>query len=121
MIRGNMTLPTTSRLVLVTTLSIIFCLIGSNHGQNEPVTTTTTTTTTQSMVPLNSKCGPTNDQYCYVQEAINYILNGNNDNKTSTTSPLDIIPDEETLEWLILLGLQQLSVAMDNNPQYRPG
>ncbi|CAF1611273.1 unnamed protein product, partial [Adineta ricciae] len=68
-----------------------------------------------------SQCRPNSDQYCYLSEAIQFIILGDKTN----TSGADILFnsnsfDNETLDYILLLGLQQLAVFMNDHDDYRP-
>ncbi|CAF4094985.1 unnamed protein product [Rotaria sp. Silwood2] len=69
-----------------------------------------------------STCQPNGDRYCYLTEAIELILFGEKRNKTDIESLVSIVPDDETLNWFILLGLQRLYLLFEdpNNKPFFP-
>ena len=104
-------------------LIILVCLTGLSHGLDasevaldmEPGVLHIS----ERRNPLNSNCAPNSDQYCYFLEAFNYIIFG--PNKGNTSSALDSLPDNETLDWILTLGLQQLALFSIDNPDKVPG
>ena len=75
--------------------------------------------------PLNSTCGPNSIQTCYLEEAFYYILFGPPDPSKNTTlydniiAGLNQIPDSVDLNFMLILGLQQLTTLI--NETDRPG
>ena len=75
--------------------------------------------------PLNSTCGPNSVQTCYLEEAFYYILFGPSDPNSNTTlydniiAGLNQIPDDVNLNFMLILGLQQLTTLIDEPD--RPG
>lgn len=74
---------------------------------------------------LNSTCGPNSVQTCYLEEAFYYILFGPPDSNQGNTlytniiAALDQVPDTVDLNFMLLLGLQQLTQLIDESE--RPG
>ena len=104
-------------------LIVLVSLIGLSHGLDASEVAMgmdpSALDISQRRNPLNSNCAPNSDQYCYFLEAFNYIIFGPNRNDSS--SVLDIPPDNETLDWFLTLGLQQLAVFSIENPTEVPG
>ena len=75
--------------------------------------------------PLISKCGPNSVQTCYLEEAFYYIVFGPpNPNKNTTfyediIASLDRIPDDVDVNFMLILGLQELTQAIPEAD--RPG
>ena len=107
------------------TLSILVSLIEANNGQkmtniktnNQPANSHSGVQT-RAMV---STCQPDGDRLCYLAEAVELILFGEKRNRTDIDTLLDIIPDNETLDWMLTLGLQQLALFGLENPVLVPG
>ena len=85
-------------------------LASSCHGQSINSTSNTPTTTQRN--PLNSRCGPNSDRFCYAQEALNFILFGDPNKDRPITPWYDILIDSTTLDGMISdaigIGLYEL-------------
>ena len=106
-------------------LCILFLLLGHDHGQTTDFAEATTEANTEQVSTTTGTppyvCRPEIDRFCYLTDALNYILLGPNADPTSFDALLDIPPDSESLDWFIKLGLQNLYVFMENNPNQKPG
>ncbi|CAF0721434.1 unnamed protein product [Rotaria sp. Silwood1] len=67
-----------------------------------------------------STCQPDGDRFCYLTEAIELILFGERQNRTDLETLVNIVPDNETLNWFILVGLQQLYLFSEDYPTLVP-
>lgn len=109
---------------LLFTIIVFISLIGFNHGQNNMLNQQHKTskvdfskTEPKAMV---SVCRPNGDRYCYLTEAIELIIFGERKNRTDLETLVNTIPDDETLNWFLLLGLQQLAIFGTENPTLVP-
>ncbi|CAF1288675.1 unnamed protein product [Rotaria sordida] len=67
-----------------------------------------------------STCRPDGDRYCYLTEALELILLGERTNRTDIQTLLNTIHDNETLDWMLVLGIQQLILFGLGNPTLVP-
>jgi len=68
-----------------------------------------------------SNCQPESDQYCYLTEAVEWILFGEKKNKTDIDEFLDNVNDNDTLDSVLQLGFDQLHLFAQDNPTLMPG
>ncbi|CAF2976093.1 unnamed protein product [Rotaria socialis] len=121
---GSMSKPIRSMKFLLFILILFISLIGFTHGQ----TITDTETERKSPVCLAraqpkamvSTCDPNGNRFCYLTEAIELILFGSKQNRTDIEALVEAIPETETLDWFLTLGLQELAMFGMNNPNLVP-
>ena len=64
-------------------------------------------------------CVPETNEYCHVVNAVHATV-GSGQLALTLESILNVIPDDESLDYLLKFFLQLLSVYMDRNPDRRP-
>jgi hypothetical protein len=62
-----------------------------------------------------TNCVPQTNDYCPLVNVLHGIFPSEG-NKVDWDTLFDTIPDDETLEWIILLGLQQFALFASENP-----
>jgi hypothetical protein len=69
--------------------------------------------------PPTDTCVPQTNEYCHVVNAVHEAV-GSGQLALTLEAIMSFMPDEESLDYILLFGLQQLSVYMDQNPDKRP-
>ena len=67
-----------------------------------------------------SRCKPSYNRYCYLQEAAQLILFGE-PRDPNAPDPLDQIPDTFSLNEMLIVGFQQLAITLSNVPGFNLG
>jgi hypothetical protein len=110
---------------LFATLIILISFTGFNHGQEiKNINTVNRPVILQNIAQtkaLNSNCGPTSDQFCYLTEALNFIFFDGNGNKTDIDTLLDRLADNTTLDDIFYAGLLVLQGFPETYPTLIPG
>ena len=77
---------------------------------------------TNGVEPKNmiSRCQPNSDEYCYLTEAIEFIIFGEPKDPAETDRFLDTLLDNGTLNSVLQFGIEQLYLFAHDNPQLMP-
>lgn len=68
-----------------------------------------------------SRCQPNSDEYCYLTEAIEFVVFGEPKDPTEIDRFLDTLLDNGTLDSVLQFGIGQLYLFAQDNPQLMPG
>lgn len=68
-----------------------------------------------------SRCQPNSDEYCYLTEAIEFIVFGEPTDPVEIDRFLDNLLDNGTLDSVLQFGIEQLYLFAQDNPQLMPG
>ncbi|CAF3727007.1 unnamed protein product [Rotaria socialis] len=66
--------------------------------------------------PSIDGCVPRTNHFCHVVNALHETLSSEK-NQTDINYLIDSIPEAETLDWLLVLGLQEFAMFAMNNPE----
>lgn len=107
-------------------LIIIIFFVQSTCGQGRkfpnPMRRRTTTYSNRIQIQdMIGTCQPNSDEYCYLTEALDFILFGEYKNDTDLDKFLEILFHNGTLHSLLQFGLEQLDLFIQDNPTIKPG